>query len=82
MKTFGSLMIVRRREPPAVAARSPSARGPRARKDADTAALEADLAAALSLRVAIRHRGETGGDLVLSYRSVEELDGLCRLLMR
>ncbi len=51
------------------------------RKDADTASLEADLSAALSLRVAIKHRGEKGGEVVLSYRSLDELDGLCRLLM-
>lgn len=61
---------------------APRRRSAAARKDADTAALEADLAAALSLRVAIRHRGAEGGEVVLGYRSLEELDGLCRLLMR
>lgn len=51
-------------------------------KDADTAALEGDLSAALSLKVAISHRGSKGGDLRISYRSLEELDSLCRLLMQ
>ena len=57
-----------------------AAAAPRREKDADTAALEADLSAALGLKVAIRH-GESGsGQLVLSYRDLDQLDGLCRLL--
>lgn len=52
------------------------------RKDADTVSLENDLSAALSLKVAISHRGAKGGDLKIAYESLEELDGLCRLLMR
>ena len=49
--------------------------------DADTRALEADLSAALSAKVRIAHKGN-GGDLTISYRDLEELDGLCQLLMR
>jgi ParB family chromosome partitioning protein len=55
---------------------------PAPRKDADTRALEADLSAALGLRVAIQHRGEKGGELRIAYRDLEQLDGLCRLLAR
>lgn len=58
---------------------------PRARaaaKDPDTAALENDLAAALALRVSIAHKGEAGGELRIAYSSLEQLDGLCQLLMR
>lgn len=51
-------------------------------KDADTAALENDLAAALNLKVAINHSGAKGGDIKISYKTLEELDGLCQLLMR
>lgn len=64
----------------AARARAAAPRVARAEKDADTKALEADLTAALRLPVKIEHRGEEGGELRLRYRSLEELDGLCRLL--
>ncbi|MEO1238631.1 MAG: ParB/RepB/Spo0J family partition protein [Pseudomonadota bacterium] len=44
-------------------------------KDADTRALEADLSAALGLKVTISHAGEAGV-VSVKYRSLEELDGL------
>ncbi|MFQ5348240.1 MAG: ParB/RepB/Spo0J family partition protein [Rhodothalassiaceae bacterium] len=50
-------------------------------KDADTRALEADLASALGLAVDIRHRGERGGALTIRYRSLEQLDALCQKLL-
>ena len=43
--------------------------------DADTRALEADLSAALGLKVAISHAGEAGV-VSIKYKSLEELDGL------
>jgi ParB family chromosome partitioning protein len=61
---------------------APPARGAAPAKDADTRALESDLGAALGLRVAIRHKGEAGGVVAIAYRDLEQLDGLCRLLMR
>jgi len=48
---------------------------------ADIAALENDLADALGLKVSLADRGGKG-DLVLSYASLEQLDDLCRRLMR
>lgn len=51
------------------------------RKDADTSLLEADLAAALGLKVVINHKGDSGS-VTLSYKSLDELDGLCQLLMK
>jgi ParB family chromosome partitioning protein len=48
---------------------------------ADIAALETDLADALGLKVALSDKGGKG-DLVLSYASLEQLDDLCRRLMR
>ena len=58
-----------------VAAASPT------EKDADTRALEGDLAAALGLGVSIDHAsGEEGGRLSIRYRSLEQLDRLCALL--
>lgn len=50
-------------------------------KDADTRALEADLSANLKMGVRIDHgaNGE-GGKVTISYRSLDDLDLLCRVL--
>ena len=50
-------------------------------KDADTRRLEDDLSAALGLKVSIDHElGGSGGALVLKYRTLVQLDDLCRKL--
>ncbi|MBS8224902.1 ParB/RepB/Spo0J family partition protein [Vannielia litorea] len=51
-----------------------------ATKDADTRALEADLAANLGLKVAIEHDSSGAGRLAISYRDLDDLDALCRVL--
>lgn len=56
--------------------------GPRPKayeKDADTRALESDLAAALNMRVVIDH-GMDGGAITVHYRTLEDLDFLCAAL--
>jgi len=52
-----------------------------AAKDADTMALENDLAEALGLDVSIVDRGGAG-ELKISYATLEQLDDLCRRLTR
>ena len=47
----------------------------------DTAALEQDLADALGLKVSLADRGGKG-ELTLAYAALEQLDDLCRRLMR
>ena len=50
-------------------------------KNADTVALERDLAAAIGMKVTLDHKdGQENGKLTLHYRSLEELDELCRVL--
>lgn len=49
-------------------------------KDADTRALEGDLSAALRMRVQIKHSGTDGGQMVITYRDLEQLDKLCQAL--
>lgn len=50
-------------------------------KDADTRALENDLSANLNMRVTIDHAGvDEGGTLTIRYRSLDDLDLLCRAL--
>ena len=50
-------------------------------KDADTRALEKDLAAALGMSVAISHvPGSESGAMTLKYKDLDQLDELCRRL--
>ena len=51
----------------------------RAEKDADTAALEKQLSDALGLSVSVDHH-EQGGRLEIRYKTLEQLDELCRRL--
>jgi ParB family chromosome partitioning protein len=49
-------------------------------KDADTRALEQSLATQLGLAVNIAHKGDKGGELRIAYKTLEQLDDLCRKL--
>ncbi len=52
-----------------------------AEKDADTRALEQDVSASLRMPVSIDHRpGVDGGTLTVTFRNLDDLDVLCRLL--
>ena len=64
------------REKPA----APTRIGRASEKDADTRALEGDLSAALKMRVQIKHVGTEGGQMVITYRDLEQLDKLCQVL--
>jgi ParB family chromosome partitioning protein len=48
-------------------------------KDADTVALETSLSNVLGLKVQLDHKGEKG-KLQISYKSLEQLDSICKLL--
>jgi ParB family chromosome partitioning protein len=53
----------------------------RPEKDADTVALEGDLSASLGMKVAIDHPiGQETGALTIRYKTLEQLDDLCRKL--
>ncbi|OSQ49904.1 ParB/RepB/Spo0J family partition protein [Marivita geojedonensis] len=50
-------------------------------KDADTKALEADLSAALGMKVSINHNaGKESGSVSINYDTLEDLDALCMVL--
>ncbi|UWM75308.1 ParB/RepB/Spo0J family partition protein [Rhizobium sp. WSM4643] len=53
----------------------------RDQKDSDTLALERTLSDALGLDVAINHKS-SGGQIKISYKSLEQLEEVCRLLER
>lgn len=59
----------------------PSGKVSGAEKDADTKALEADLSAALGMKVTINHHlGKESGAVTISYDTLEDLDALCMVL--
>jgi ParB family transcriptional regulator, chromosome partitioning protein len=64
-------LVQRRAEAPGVARRQ--------RRDADTVALERELGAMLGLRVTLEPK-KRGGSLTLHYASLDQLDGILRLL--
>jgi ParB family chromosome partitioning protein len=50
-------------------------------KDADTRALEKQLAEAMGLRVEIKAQGREGGTLLIKYKTLDQLDGITHRLM-
>jgi ParB family chromosome partitioning protein len=56
----------------------PAPRAPKS--DAETRAMERQITAHLGLKVAIKH-GPRGGQVVLSYKNLDQLDGIVQLLM-
>ena len=54
--------------------------GKSAEKDPDTKALETNLSNMLGLKVQILDKGSKGGELRIVYRTLEQLDDLCRRL--
>lgn len=68
--------LVRRQAEARVAKPSPV----KSEKDADTRVLEGDLSAHLKMRVAINHKGQDGGQMVINYKDLEQLDRLCQIL--
>ena len=66
---------------PAPDGSSAKARAPREEKDADTRALEADLSANLHMLVRIDHfAAGDGGQVTIRYKTLDDLDLLCRAL--
>ena len=55
-------------------------KSPRIEKDANTLALEHDLSSALGLHVDIAHKGDAGGSVRIGYKTLEQLDEVCRRL--
>jgi ParB family chromosome partitioning protein len=61
-------------------ARGPKRAKGKSRKDADTRAMEEKLTGLLGLTVAIEHHGAKGGEVVIRYKTLEQLDDVCRRL--
>ena len=52
----------------------------KAEKDADTLALERNISEQLGLKVEVNHIGDEGGEVKVTYKSLEQLDEICRRL--
>ena len=63
-------------------AQSAPGKNPRqkSKKSSDTIALERDISGSLGLPIDIRHQGERGGHVKVAYRTLEQLDEICRRL--
>jgi ParB family transcriptional regulator, chromosome partitioning protein len=59
---------------------SPKTRKAGPTKDADTKAVESQLANALGLKVDITHHGDKGGTLTISYKTLDQLEDVIRKL--
>ncbi len=53
---------------------------PKSEKDADTKALEKTLTETLGFKVEIVHKGEAGGTMVISYKTLDQLEDICQRL--
>jgi ParB family chromosome partitioning protein len=73
-------MSVREAETLTRTASAPKAGKPAPEKDADTKALEKSVGEAIGLKVTIQHKGEAGGTVSIAYRSLEQLEDICRRL--
>jgi ParB family chromosome partitioning protein len=80
-KVVAEGLSVRQVEALAARAASPARHRKKSDKDADTAALERDLAKLLGLKVEIAH-GARGGAITIRYATLEQLDDVIRRLNR
>jgi ParB family chromosome partitioning protein len=64
------------------ARKSNGARGGGGGKDADTRALEASVGEILGLAVEISHHGAKGGEMIIRYKTLEQLDDVVARLCR
>jgi ParB family chromosome partitioning protein len=79
---LANLVVIRGlsvRQTEALVAARPRGAPAAAPRDPETSALERDLTARLGLKVAIKAAGR-GGQLTITYRDLDQLDGLIRLL--
>ncbi len=53
---------------------------PVADKDPDTRALEKSVSESIGLKAEINHKGDAGGSIVISYKTLEQLEEICRKL--
>lgn len=75
-------LSVRETEKLAREAASPKKPKPKAEKDADTRALEKLVSEAIGLKLEITHKGDGSGSLLITYKTLDQLEDVCRRLQR
>ncbi|HAH11422.1 MAG TPA: chromosome partitioning protein ParB [Alphaproteobacteria bacterium] len=73
-------MSVRETEKKVQATKPKSAKAPAVQKDVDTRAMEQSVSNQLGLAVAVKHQGDRGGQVVISYKTLDQLDDICARL--
>ncbi len=73
-------LSVREAEGLAREAATPKPAKPKLEKDADTRALEKLVSDAVGLKVEITHQGGAGGMMTISYKTLDQLEDICRRL--
>jgi ParB family chromosome partitioning protein len=62
--------------------KNPSKTPVKAEKDPDTRALEKELSQAMGLNVSLKHKGQTGGIVTITYKTLDQLDEISRRISR
>lgn len=75
-------LSVRQAEDLARHAAAPANTSSRPEKDPDTRALEKELSQALGLSVTLKHKGNLGGSVIISYKTLDQLDEISRRIAR
>ena len=75
-------LSVREAENLARGASSPKKPKAKPEKDADTKALEKLVSDAIGLKVEITHKGDGSGEMLITYRTLDQLEDICRRLQR
>ncbi len=73
-------VLARKASTGSAVARRSSSSSPSSGKDADTVALERNISEQLGLKVEIVHAGDKGGEVKVSYKTLDQLDEICRRL--
>ena len=60
----------------------PGKRGGKVSEDVNVKAIESNISSLLGLNVKIVHKGDKGGDIRSSYKTLEQLDDLTRRLSK
>ena len=61
-----------------LARKNPSTTSIKTEKDPDTRALEKELSQAMGLAVSLKHKGQTGGTVTITYKTLDQLDEISR----
>lgn len=75
-------LSVREAEKLAREAIAPKKPHPKAEKDADTKALEKLVSDSLGLKVEITHKGDGSGSILITYKTLDQLEDACRKLQK